>query len=110
MNKQMELHTKSEHLNHRHHHRRRRHRHRKKLRFRKMLPYLLPITIVCAGIAALINSGSNTFLTSYGNVAIRGIIIVCFPVILIFYLCRLFADWIFNFFSFLYALVRGKRH
>ena len=103
MNRQTEYHHKRRHHSHlRHHH--------KKIRLKKMIVYLLPIIIVCAGIAALINSGSTNFITSAGNVIIYGIIIVFFPIILIFYLCRLFADWIFEFFSFLYTLITGKRH
>jgi hypothetical protein len=93
--------------------RRRHHRHRhhhKKIRLKKVLIYLLPIIIVCAGIAALLNSGSANFLTSAGNAILYGMVIVLFPLILIFYLCRLFADWIFEFFSFLYKLFTGKRH
>ena len=101
MNRQTEYHHKRRH-HRRHHH--------KKIRLKKMIVYLLPIIIVSAGIAALINSGSTNFLTSAGNAIIYGIIIVFFPLILIFYLCRLFADWIFEFFSFLYSLFTGKRH
>jgi len=106
MNNQMEERPKS---NHRHHHRRRRRRHHKKIVSKKTLVFLLPIAIVCAGLAVMINSGSANFLTSYGNVAIRGIIIVVFPIILIFYLCGLFAEWIFDFFSFLCSLFTRKR-
>ena len=106
MNRQTEYHHERRHHYDRHHHR----RHHKKIRVKKALIYLLPIIIVCAGIAALINSGSTNFLTSTGNAIIYGIIIVFFPLILIFYLCRLFADWIFDFFSFLYSLFTGKRH
>ena len=92
-----------------HHKRKHRHHHRK-TRLKKMLVYLLPVIIVCAGIAALINPGSANFFTAAGNTIIYGIIIVFSPLILIFYLCRVFADWIFNFFSFLYTLITGKRH
>jgi len=104
MNKQMEEHPKSEH------HRRRRRRRRKKIISKKTLYFLVPIAITCAALGAMISSGSSNFLTSYGNVAIRGIIIVVFPIILIFYLCGLFAEWIFDFFSFLFKLFTGKRH
>jgi len=110
MNNQMVERPKSEHRYHRHHHRRRRRRrHHKKIVSKRTLYFLVPVGIVCAGLAAMINSGSANFLTSYGNVAIRGIIIVVFPIIFIFYLCGLFADWIFDFFSFLFKLFKGKR-
>jgi len=94
----MEEHPKSEHRYHRHHHRRR--HHHKKIVSKKTLVFLLPIVIVCAGLAVMINSGSANFLTSYGNVTIRGIIIVVFPIILIFYLYGLFAEWILIFSAF----------
>ena len=48
----------------------------------------------------MINSELANFLASYGNVAIRGIIIVVFPIILIFYLYGLFAEWILIFSAF----------
>ncbi len=83
-------------------------RHHKKLRIKKILLYLLPTIIICAGIAALINSGATNSLTATGNIVLYAIIIIISP-ILIFYLCRLLASWIFDFFSFLYALFSRRK-
>ncbi|MGR3294013.1 MAG: hypothetical protein ACUZ9M_08390 [Candidatus Scalindua sp.] len=94
----------SEHHREKHHH-----HHHKKIRIKKTLLYLLPTIIICAGIAALINSGTTNFLTATGNIILYAILIVFFPLIVILYLCSLFAGWIFDVFSFLYALFSRRK-
>ncbi len=83
--------------------------HHKRRRIKKRALYLLPTIIICVGIAALINSGNTNFLTATGNIILYGIIIVVFPILVILFLCSLFADWIFAAFMFLYALFSGRK-
>ncbi len=72
--------------------------------------YLLPIIILCVGLAALITAGSSNFLTATGNVILYGIMVFVLPILVIFFLCRVFAEWIFAALMFLYTLFTRKKH
>ncbi len=84
-------------------------RYRRKFRVKKKLLYLLPTIIICIGIAALIAAGSANLLTTTCNIILYVLAAALIP-LLVYLLCRLFANGIFGLSNLLYTLFTRWRH